>query len=145
MGLFLFLLTYFFPISPTYKCCFSIYVADDNSKVEYLFYRFNKREEDFPSLREYNDYLEEVEDMSEFLCFFFQWLLSIVFNSRFYLDQKKKFFFLTVFDLVAGVDVPAIEEKIAEYQKENADLILINQARKVLSGILLFLLLKQQS
>jgi hypothetical protein len=47
--------------------------------------------------------------------------------------------------LVAGVDVPAIEEKIAEYQKENADLILINQARKVLSGILLFLLLKQQS
>ncbi|KAE9462541.1 hypothetical protein C3L33_05550, partial [Rhododendron williamsianum] len=27
--------------------------------------RFNKREEDFPSLREYNDYLEEVEDMSK--------------------------------------------------------------------------------
>ncbi|KAK9141486.1 hypothetical protein Syun_010886 [Stephania yunnanensis] len=25
---------------------------------------FNKREEDFPSLREYNDYLEEVEDMN---------------------------------------------------------------------------------
>ncbi|XP_038974512.1 uncharacterized protein LOC103722757 isoform X2 [Phoenix dactylifera] len=25
---------------------------------------FNKREEDFPSLREYNDYLEEVEDMT---------------------------------------------------------------------------------
>ena len=83
--------------------------------------------------------------VSCFFFFSFQWLLSIVFNSRFYLDQKKKFFFLTVFDLVAGVDVPAIEEKIAEYQKENADLILINQARKVLSGILLFLLLKQQS
>lgn len=28
-------------------------------------HRFNKREEDFPSLREYNDYLEEVEDMSK--------------------------------------------------------------------------------
>lgn len=28
--------------------------------------RFNKREEDFPSLKEYNDYLEEVEDMSKF-------------------------------------------------------------------------------
>ncbi|PKU71896.1 hypothetical protein MA16_Dca021734 [Dendrobium catenatum] len=26
--------------------------------------RFNKREEDFPSLKEYNDYLEEVEDMT---------------------------------------------------------------------------------
>ncbi|KAH9303168.1 hypothetical protein KI387_014751, partial [Taxus chinensis] len=25
---------------------------------------YNKREEDFPSLREYNDYLEEVEDMT---------------------------------------------------------------------------------
>ncbi|KAF2316982.1 hypothetical protein GH714_009685 [Hevea brasiliensis] len=60
--------------------------------------RFNKREEDFPSLREYNDYLEEVEDM--------------------------------IFNLVAGVDVPAIEEKIAKYQKENAEQIMINQARK---------------
>jgi len=42
---------------------------------------FNKREDDFPSLKEYNDYLEEVEDM--------------------------------IFNLVTGVDVPAIEEKIA--------------------------------
>ncbi|KAJ8768117.1 hypothetical protein K2173_021057 [Erythroxylum novogranatense] len=57
---------------------------------------FNKREEDFPSLREYNDYLEEVEDM--------------------------------IFDLVSGVDVPAIETKIANYQKENAEQIMINQA-----------------
>lgn len=28
-------------------------------------FRFNKREEDFPSLKDYNDYLEEVEDMSK--------------------------------------------------------------------------------
>ncbi|KAJ6994095.1 hypothetical protein NC653_017041 [Populus alba x Populus x berolinensis] len=63
---------------------------------------FNKREDDFPSLREYNDYLEEVEDMS----------------------------LVTVFNLVAGDDVAATEEKIAEYQEENADLILVNQARK---------------
>ncbi|KAH8505060.1 hypothetical protein H0E87_012345 [Populus deltoides] len=59
---------------------------------------FNKREDDFPSLREYNDYLEEVEDM--------------------------------IFNLVAGDDVAATEVKIAEYQEENADLILINHARK---------------
>ena len=26
---------------------------------------FNKVEKDFPTLREYNDYLEEVEDLSE--------------------------------------------------------------------------------
>ncbi|THF97124.1 uncharacterized protein LOC114299778 [Camellia sinensis] len=59
---------------------------------------FNKREEDFPSLTEYNDYLEEVEDM--------------------------------IFNLVEGIDVPAIEEKIAEYEKENAEQIMNAQARK---------------
>ncbi|TYI50206.1 hypothetical protein E1A91_D12G085200v1 [Gossypium mustelinum] len=59
---------------------------------------FNKREEDFPSLREYNDYLEEVEDM--------------------------------IFKLIEGIDVQAIEEKITNYQQENAEQIMINQARK---------------
>ncbi|XP_065848565.1 uncharacterized protein [Euphorbia lathyris] len=59
---------------------------------------FNKREDDFPSLRDYNDYLEEVEDM--------------------------------IFNLVSGVDIPAIEETVAIYQKENAEQIMINQARK---------------
>nr|GLL42337.1 CDK-activating kinase assembly factor MAT1 [Ipomoea trifida] len=59
---------------------------------------YNKREDDFPSLREYNDYLEEVENM---IC-----------------------------DLVEGIDVPAIEARIAEYQKENAEQIMIAQARK---------------
>jgi len=29
--------------------------------------RFNKRREDFSDLRSYNDYLEEVEDISKFL------------------------------------------------------------------------------
>ncbi|CAM8931030.1 unnamed protein product [Rhodiola kirilowii] len=59
---------------------------------------FNKREEDFESLREYNDYLEEVEDMT---C-----------------------------NLIDGVNVPAIEEKIARYQEENAEQIMIAKARK---------------
>lgn len=59
---------------------------------------FNKREEDFPSLREYNDYLEEVEDM--------------------------------IVNLIEGIDVPAIEAKIADYQRENAEQIMIAQARK---------------
>ena len=34
------------------------------SPAEHLMNRFNKRREDFSSLREYNDYLEEVEDIS---------------------------------------------------------------------------------
>lgn len=59
---------------------------------------FNKREEDFPSLKEYNDYLEEVEDMT--------------------------------FNLIEGIDVPAIEAKIAKYQEENAEQIINARARK---------------
>ncbi|KAK7252558.1 hypothetical protein RIF29_36598 [Crotalaria pallida] len=59
---------------------------------------FNKREDDFSSLREYNDYLEEVEDMT--------------------------------FNLIEGIDVAAIEAKIAKYQEENAEQIMINRARK---------------
>ncbi|XP_020528114.1 CDK-activating kinase assembly factor MAT1 isoform X3 [Amborella trichopoda] len=59
---------------------------------------FNKRQEDFPSLREYNDYLEEVEDMT--------------------------------FNLVEGIDIPAIEAKIAKYQEENAEQIINSRARK---------------
>ncbi|KAI4335519.1 hypothetical protein L6164_014157 [Bauhinia variegata] len=59
---------------------------------------FNKREEDFPSLKEYNDYLEEVENMT---C-----------------------------DLVEGRDVADIEAKIAKYQEENAEQIMVNRAKK---------------
>ncbi|KDP38715.1 hypothetical protein JCGZ_04068 [Jatropha curcas] len=78
-------------------------VSSSNSNKEISVRRriasiYNKRQEDFPSLKEYNDYLEDVEDM--------------------------------IFDLVAGVDVPAIEEKIAKYQKENAEQIMLNQAIK---------------
>jgi CDK-activating kinase assembly factor MAT1 len=30
-----------------------------------MVFRFNKRREDFPDLRSYNDYLQEVEDISK--------------------------------------------------------------------------------
>ncbi|KAI3980946.1 hypothetical protein MKX01_025511 [Papaver californicum] len=59
---------------------------------------YNKREEDFSSLREYNDYLEEVEDMTT--------------------------------NLIDGIDVAAIEAKIAHYKEENAEQITLSQARK---------------
>ncbi|KAI3464366.1 hypothetical protein Pfo_021029 [Paulownia fortunei] len=59
---------------------------------------YNKREEDFPLLKDYNDYLEEVEDM--------------------------------IVNLVEGIDVPAIEARIAQYQRENAEQIMNAQARK---------------
>lgn len=91
-------------------------------------YRYNKREDDFPSLREYNDYLEEVEDMSK---------NSNHPNYQSYWDSNCKRAILTwklyiaVFNLIEGIDVQAIEEKIQQYQQENAEQIMINQARKV--------------
>ncbi|WZY86095.1 hypothetical protein YC2023_032479 [Brassica napus] len=60
--------------------------------------KYNKREEDFSALKDYNDYLEEVECM--------------------------------IFDLVDGINVGAIEEKIKRYSQENAEQIMVNRARK---------------
>ncbi|XP_035538466.1 uncharacterized protein LOC118343793 [Juglans regia] len=37
---------------------------------------------------------------------------------------------LSSFNLIEGFDLPAIEEKIARYQEENAEQIMINRARK---------------
>ncbi|KAJ4899061.1 cyclin-dependent kinase-activating kinase assembly factor-related protein [Raphanus sativus] len=59
---------------------------------------YNKREEDFSALKDYNDYLEEVECM--------------------------------IFDLVDGINVEAIEEKIKRYSRENVEQIMVNRARK---------------
>lgn len=39
---------------------------------------------------------------------------------------------LAAVNLVEGIDVPAIEARISEYQRENADQIMNAQARKVL-------------
>lgn len=41
--------------------------------------------------------------------------------------------FVTVFDLVDGINVEAIEEKIKKYSQENAEQIMINRARKVIN------------
>lgn len=44
---------------------------------------------------------------------------------------SKKNLCVAAFNLIEGIDVPAIEEKIAKYQEENAEQIMINRARKV--------------
>ncbi|AQL01741.1 CDK-activating kinase assembly factor MAT1 family protein [Zea mays] len=67
---------------------------------------FNKTQEHFPTLKDYNDYLEEVEDMSEFE-FSFQ-----------------------AFNLIEGIDVEEIEAKIARYQQENAEQIYLSRAKR---------------
>lgn len=46
--------------------------------------------------------------------------------------RLRKVYLLAVVNLVEGIDVPAIEARIAEYQRENAEQIMVAQARKVL-------------
>lgn len=41
-------------------------VYNDIYNLDFFLCRYNKREEDFPSLREYNDFLEEVEEIGMF-------------------------------------------------------------------------------
>ncbi|KAF8733065.1 hypothetical protein HU200_015426 [Digitaria exilis] len=59
---------------------------------------FNKTQDHFPTLKDYNDYLEEVEDMT--------------------------------FNLIEGIDVEAIEAKIARYEEENAEQIFLSRAKR---------------
>jgi FMN-dependent NADH-azoreductase len=40
--------------------------------------------------------------------------------------------FPAAFNLIEGIDVAAIEARIAKYQEENSEQIMINRARKVL-------------
>lgn len=72
---------------------------------------FNKRQSDFASLKEYNDYLEEVEDISENLS-----------QSRRHpprqLTQP-----LAAFNLINSVDVQETEARIKAFQQANAALI----------------------
>lgn len=43
----------------------------DSTQLLIYCFSYNKREEEFTTLRDYNDYLEEVEIISEFLIEFF--------------------------------------------------------------------------
>ncbi|CAE6490887.1 unnamed protein product [Rhizoctonia solani] len=79
---------------------------------------FNKRPEDFESLQEYNDYLEEVETIGKLTCF------------RFYLRCSCSYVHVAAFNLVNDIDVAAMEAKIAEHRAANAALIEQNENRE---------------
>lgn len=51
-------------------------------------------------------------------------------------EKEKKLYFVA-FNLIEGIDVQVIEAKIARYQEENAEQIVINRARKVPALLLL--------
>ena len=76
--------------------------------------RFNKRRENFPDLKSYNDYLEEVEDISQ--CADGVCLLST--------DSP------LAFNLINEIDVEKTEARIAAYRAENAALIELNIQRE---------------
>lgn len=75
---------------------------------------FNKRKDDFMDLRSYNDYLEEVEDISKFPS----------------LQYIHLFKFTLAFNLINDIDIPQTEARIAAYRVENAALIELNTQRE---------------
>lgn len=79
-------------------------------------YSYNKREEDFESLEEYNDYLEQVE------------IISRSSNSAW----VKCIWINLVFNLTNNVDEEATKKTIEEYRRNNQKLILKNRAKQVL-------------
>lgn len=81
-----------------------------------LRFSFNKQREDFPDLKSYNDYLEEVEDISTLILFWYQPPAS----THSYL----------AFNLINDIDVEETHKRIAKYRQENAALIQSNIQRE---------------
>jgi len=83
--------------------------------------RFNKRREDFPDLRSYNDYLQDVEDISKSHLIL---PLLLLFFSQKILPRTQ------AFNLINDIDIPETQARIATYRKENASFIELNQQRE---------------
>lgn len=76
--------------------------------------RFNKIREDFNDLRQYNDYLEEVEDIGK----------NCIQSCRSAFDET------TAFNLIHEIDIPETEARILAYRAENAAFIELNIQRE---------------
>ncbi|KAI0282179.1 CDK-activating kinase assembly factor MAT1-domain-containing protein [Russula aff. rugulosa BPL654] len=91
---------------------------------------FNKRREDFPDLRSYNDYLQEVEDISK------SHLILPLSHPMFFTnnDNNKNAYHFRVcnkaFNLINEIDIPETQARIVAYRKENAAFIELNQQRE---------------
>ena len=84
--------------------------------------RFNKRREDFPDLRSYNDYLQEVEDISKS-----HPPLSYILTHTISQNTHDK---NAAFNLINDIDIPETQARVVAYRKENAALIELNQQRE---------------
>lgn len=105
--------------------------------LSFVPHSYNKKEEDFPTLREYNDYLEEIENIGEscpsginkYLSFFDRCHLFIEYlmQSFFFIY----FFSFAVFNLTNGIDVEETKRKVELYKKENQEFIRRNRSKMV--------------
>jgi CDK-activating kinase assembly factor MAT1 len=89
--------------------------------------RFNKRREDFPDLRSYNDYLQEVEDLSK-SHLIPQRPPPLTHHNHF--SKQKQRDVHPAFNLINEIDIPETQARVAAYRKENAGLIELNQQRE---------------
>ena len=90
--------------------------------------RFNKRREDFPDLRSYDDYLQEVEDISKSHLiddFSLPHFLTNLHTHHVFAAALRK-----AFNLINEIDIPETQARIAAYRKENAAFIELNQQRE---------------
>ena len=87
---------------------------------------FNRQANDFPGLQEWNNYLEEREDISKQY-----FLASAVRHIHDHGSLGDTTGLHAVMNLAEGIDVSATESKVAAYQQENYQEILENQTRQV--------------
>lgn len=108
----------------------------------YTLCSFNRREEDFATKQEYDDYLEEREDISETCCCSglpssrpsAALMLSVIPNSpapphtNTYIHTHSPLPRHAVFNMAEGIDVKEMERRVEEYRRTNADSIIRNEA-----------------
>lgn len=88
--------------------------------------RFNKREDDFTTKQDFDDYLEEREDISEQAH-----VLSLLHDALRAPGHSAEPCPLSgdaVFNMVEGIDIQDMERKVDEYRRLNADSIVRNEA-----------------
>lgn len=88
--------------------------------------RFNKTDDEFASKQEWDDYLEEREDISE--CYQRSEKIVLIFVRR---GTHALPLPPSVFNLIEGTDVKEMEARIEEYRRTNAESIIRNEAKKV--------------
>lgn len=87
-----------------------------------MIHSYNKTQDDFDTLREYNDYLEEVETIS--MCLLWcHWCYAVLHCVTPLIHA--------VFNLTNGRDMEETRARVDSYRKENQTTIIRNRMRQV--------------